>query len=127
MARDMPSNGPAAVRRVKYDILNQPPDRPSQVETYKKRSDLRLELRWLKDPLKLADYTVNLLRQDHLEKALDVVRLASKDVECTVSWNHLIDYEMSKARVADALKLFNEASSHLIHRLRMLRADANQR
>lgn len=65
--------------------------------------------------MKLADHTVKLLREDDITKALDIVRLASKDVECTVSWNHLIDYEMSKARVNNAIKLYNEVSACLIH------------
>ena len=83
-------------------------------EPYRK-SHLKLELRWLKDPVKLADHTVKLLRDDDLLKALELVRLASKDVECTVSWNHLIDYEMSKARVTEAVKLYNEVSSCPVH------------
>lgn len=73
-----------------------------------KKSKLALEVRWLKDPVKLADHTVTLLREDQFEKALDIVRLASRDVVSTVSWNHLIDYEMSKARVPNAVKLYNE-------------------
>ena len=95
-------------------MVDRPANRPSKVESYK-RSNLQLELRWLKDPVKLADHTVKLLREDDLTKALELVRLASKDVECTVSWNHLIDYEMSKARVAAAVKLYNEASYCLVH------------
>ena len=83
-------------------------------EPYRK-SHLRLELRWLKDPMKLADHTVKLLRDDDFLKALELVRLASKDLECTVSWNHLIDYEMSKARVTEAVKLYNEVSLCPVH------------
>ena len=65
--------------------------------------------------MSLAEHTVKLLREDDFQKALEIVRLASKDVECTVSWNHLIDYEMSKARVSNAVKLYNEVSSCLDH------------
>ena len=64
----------------------------------------------------MADHTVKLLRDDDFLKALELVRLASKDVECTVSWNHLIDYEMSKARVAEAVKLYNEVGLCSVHR-----------
>ena len=81
-----------------------------------RKSLLKFELRWLKDPVKLADHTVKLLRDDVFLKALELVRLASKDVECTVSWNHLIDYEMSKARVTEAVKLYNEVSLCPVHR-----------
>ena len=81
-----------------------------------RKSHLKLELRWLKDPVKLADHTVKLLRDDDFLKALDLGRLASNDVECTVSWNHLIDYEMSKARVTEAVKLYNEVGLCPVHR-----------
>ena len=72
------------------------------------RTSLELEVRWLRDPLKLGDHTVSLLRQDQYVKAQAIVRLASKDVQCTVSWNQLIDYTMSKGKVADAVTLYNE-------------------
>lgn len=114
LARDMPGTGPALIPQIRTHMVDRPANRPSKVESYKK-SNLQLELRWLKDPVKLADHTVKLLREDDLTKAIELVRLASKDVECTVSWNHLIDYEMSKARVAAAVKLFNEASYCLVH------------
>lgn len=91
------------------------------------KSKLALEVRWLKDPVKLADHTVKLLREDQFEKALDIVRLASRDVVSTVSWNHLIDYEMSKARVPNAVKLYNEVSSSLVHHFRVLKPDACRR
>lgn len=85
-----------------------------------KKSDIELEVRWLKDPVKLANHTVKLLKGDDFQKALEIVRLASKNVECTVGWNHLIDYEMSKARVTNAVKLYNEVSSYLVHQLAYL-------
>ncbi|KAL6718377.1 hypothetical protein ACLMJK_004466 [Lecanora helva] len=72
------------------------------------KSSLEQEVRWLKDPLKLGDHVVKLLRQDDPSKALAIVRRLSKEVACTVSWNYLIDYLMSKGRVADAVKLYNE-------------------
>lgn len=84
-------------------------------------------MRWLKDPVRLADRTVNLLREGNAEKALEIVRLASKDVKCTVSWNHLIDYEMSKQRVSGAVKLYNEVSSPPSIILPVLKPDACQR
>ena len=83
-------------------------NRPTKQETPYKKKNLEEELRWLKDPLKLATKVVDLLRQDEFQKALELVRLASKDVQCTVSWNHLVDYEMSKGRVTNASKIYNE-------------------
>lgn len=103
------------------------PPIPSHVVEYKK-ANLKLELRWLKDPVTLADRTVDLLREGNAQKALEIVRLASKDVQCTVSWNHLIDYHMGNGRhretinVHKAIKLYNEVSSPPIHHFACLEA-----
>jgi hypothetical protein len=83
-----------------------------------KKGALEEELRWLKDPLKLGDHTVRLLREDKFQKALEIVRMASKEMECTVSWNHLMDYEMSKGRVQNATKVYNEVCLCWINELR---------
>ncbi|KAI4144396.1 MAG: hypothetical protein L6R39_004204 [Caloplaca ligustica] len=74
----------------------------------RRKKHLGKELVWLQDPLKLAENTVSLLRDDEDEKALEIVRMASKRAPCTVSWNHLIDYEMSKGRCQKAVKIYNE-------------------
>ena len=83
-------------------------NRPAKQDEAFSRHTLEQEVRWLRDPLKLGDHTVKLLRQNEPQKALAIVRLASKDVECTVSWNHIIDYFMSKGNVTDAVKFYNE-------------------
>ena len=72
---------------------------------------VRKELQFLKDPLVLAVQVRKYLREDEFEKTLALVRAASKDVQCTVSWNHLIDYEMSKGRMNAAIKTYNEVRS----------------
>ena len=84
-----------------------------QVTEYKK-THLEKELVYLKDPVKLADHTVGLLRQRDPQKALEIVRLGSKRMRCTVSWNHIIDYEMSTGRVNNAMKLYNEVRKQCI-------------
>lgn len=61
--------------------------------------------------MKLGDHIVQLLRQDGLDKALALVRLASKDIQCTVSWNYLIDFYMSKGKPSEAIKLYNEVGA----------------
>jgi hypothetical protein len=68
----------------------------------------RRQLKHLKDPLKLADYVRTTLREDDFESALAIVRAASKDTQCIVSWNHLIDWQLSKGRMNDAIKTYNE-------------------
>ncbi|KAL8715084.1 MAG: hypothetical protein Q9220_001041 [cf. Caloplaca sp. 1 TL-2023] len=77
-------------------------------DTKKKEKWLEVELAYLQDPLKLAENTISLLRKDDLEKALDMVRVASKQRQCIVSWNHIIDYQMSNGRYNLAVKVYNE-------------------
>ncbi|KAI9692069.1 MAG: hypothetical protein M1820_009536 [Bogoriella megaspora] len=69
---------------------------------------LRKEISYLQDPLKLADHVRQVLGQDDEEKALAIARLASKNMSCIVSWNHIINWNMSKGRVNSALKIYNE-------------------
>lgn len=66
------------------------------------------------DPVKLAEYIRKALKGDDFESALAVVRAASKGLSCTVSWNHLIDWQMSKGKMNSALKTYNEVCSHSI-------------
>ena len=72
------------------------------------QKNLREELRYLGDPLKLADHVKSLLQRDGFNKAVELVRMAGTSVSCTVSWNHLIDHEMCQGRVNGALKLYHE-------------------
>lgn len=72
------------------------------------QSSLEKELQYLKDPRKLADHIHNLLGKDQYLKAYELVKMSSKDLPCTVSWNHLIDYEMSQGRAGNASKIYND-------------------
>jgi len=60
------------------------------------------------DPLKLAEIVRKSLRGDDFETALTMARAASAKVQCTVCWNHLIDWQMSKGKMNAALKTYNE-------------------
>lgn len=60
------------------------------------------------DPLKLAEFVRKSLRGDDWDTAVSLVRAASKHIQCTVSWNHLIDWELSKGKMNAALKTYNE-------------------
>ena len=86
-------------------------DNKIALETRAKKSQLSRELQYLTDNVKLAKHVVKLLKQNEAEKALSLVQLAVRDRECTVSWNHLIDHEMSKGRPSSALKIFNDVRS----------------
>ncbi|KAJ8123304.1 hypothetical protein ONZ43_g712 [Nemania bipapillata] len=48
------------------------------------------------------------LSKDSFELAAGITRQASRDTQVTVSWNHLIDYQLQKGRLHTALKLYNE-------------------
>ena len=71
-------------------------------------TDLQQELRYLRDPVKLADHVLMLLRQDEFLKAHELVNISSRNVPCVVSWNHLIDYEISKGQIRKAISLYND-------------------
>ncbi|KAL8849021.1 MAG: hypothetical protein Q9221_005982 [Calogaya cf. arnoldii] len=51
---------------------------------FKKKKHLDRELVYLRDPVKLAEKTITLLRNDDAEKALDLVRQASRSTSCTM-------------------------------------------
>ena len=102
-----PTSSPSLDLGVRNPYLPRHGQSTNQNERFN-RTSLEQEVRWLRDPLKLGDHVVRLLRQDDHEKALALVRLAGRDLQCTVSWNYLIDYSMSKGKVADAVKLYNE-------------------
>lgn len=83
------------------------PVRKSQPE---KKPDFVIEkhLSYLKDPLKLAEFVRKCLRDDDFESAEAIVRAASKDILCTVSWNHLIDWQLGKGKMNAAIRTYNE-------------------
>ncbi len=78
----------------------------------------RREARYLKDPLALANRVRSLLqgsKEPQPSMAYALTRVASKRQQCTVAWNHLIDYEMSKGKVKNALKAYNDVGSNNDH------------
>lgn len=82
----------------------------SKKVVHKERSDREIatHLTYLKDPLKLADFVRKTLRNDDFDFALEIVRAASKDVQCTVSWNHLVDWQLSRGKMNAAIQTYNE-------------------
>ncbi|KAI4727672.1 hypothetical protein E4T49_04490 [Aureobasidium sp. EXF-10728] len=69
---------------------------------------IKKELQYLPDPLKLADHVRGVLQKGDVEKALGLTRIASRDMECIVSWNHIIGHLLSEKQVNAALKIYNE-------------------
>lgn len=66
------------------------------------------ELRHLQDPLDLAAFVKQELAKGKVEEMLQLVRMASHSMQCIVSWNHIIDHYLTKERVNDALKVYND-------------------
>lgn len=98
------------IRKIKPAFKPIPPEQDEIVagrEVFSLTS-LHEELRWLGDPLKLAVYIKDILAKNAIEKACELVKLSSNRIECTVSWNHLIDWAMQKGKVQAAFALFND-------------------
>ncbi|KAG9239325.1 hypothetical protein BJ875DRAFT_448381 [Amylocarpus encephaloides] len=85
---------------------------PIRVKDYKLEKTMGRVLEkhpaYANDPLKLAEFTRKALRGDDIETSFAVVRAASKSLSCTVSWNHIIDWQMTKGKMNAAFKTFNE-------------------
>jgi pentatricopeptide repeat protein len=81
--------------------------RAKGIEIENKKS-LEIELRYLKDPLKLSEHVKYTLKCNKPEKALDLCRLASKEMSCVVSWNAVIDWMMRNKKINEAIKIYNE-------------------
>lgn len=73
---------------------------------------MRKHLQYLQDPMKLSDYIRTTLRNDDYETAEKVVHFASKKMQCVVSWNHLVDWQLSKGKMNAAIKIYNEVSPY---------------
>ncbi|PQE13816.1 pentatricopeptide repeat protein [Rutstroemia sp. NJR-2017a BBW] len=66
------------------------------------------KLKQLQDPLNLAQFVRSKLKNDDFDTALLYVRAASKKIQCVVSWNHLVEWQLSKGKMNAALKTYNE-------------------
>lgn len=68
----------------------------------------RRELQYLSDPLELANFVRKELGKDKETEMLQLVRMASKDMQCVVSWNHIVRHMLAKGKTAQAMKIYNE-------------------
>ncbi|KAL1301814.1 hypothetical protein AAFC00_006002 [Neodothiora populina] len=69
---------------------------------------VKKELVYLKDPLKHANHVRQTLRENDIEKALALCRIASKEMQVIVSWNHTIDWLLARRHLKLAIKTYNE-------------------
>ncbi|ROV98182.1 hypothetical protein VSDG_04382 [Cytospora chrysosperma] len=72
------------------------------------RRATKIELQWAKDPYHIAENVVTKLKDAEFEKALLLTREASRDKQCVVSWNHLIEHEFKNYKLHSAMKLYHE-------------------
>lgn len=64
----------------------------------------------MNDPFHIAKRVKGALFDHNWGLAESLTRNASKKDNVTVSWNHLIEYELQNGRLHSALKLYNEVS-----------------
>ncbi|KAK3944236.1 hypothetical protein QBC46DRAFT_305368 [Diplogelasinospora grovesii] len=69
---------------------------------------VKKHLEYLKDPYKIQEHVKRTLDKGAFDEAALLTRKASRDAKVTVSWNHLIDYQMRNQRLHAAMKLYNE-------------------
>jgi hypothetical protein len=89
------------------------PDRHDPAVSTRDWRRRRRELQYLADPLELANFVKQELTKDKEEEMLQLVRMASRSMQCVVSWNHIIGHSLRKGRVSHALKIYNEVLSSL--------------
>ncbi|KAL7786700.1 hypothetical protein V8C37DRAFT_391764 [Trichoderma ceciliae] len=87
---------------------------PVDSEVSKKRNQERLgrivkkQLQHMDDPWHIAQYVEDCLAKDRFEEALLLTKLAGKDRQVVVAWNHLINHLLGKQQLRDAIKLYND-------------------
>lgn len=105
-------NEPTATQHSIYKSQRGQKDERAQADTSEispqDERNLRQELKYLRDPLKLAGHVRETLRANDYDKAVALCRLASRDMQCIVSWNHCIDWLMARKETRKAMKLYNE-------------------
>lgn len=118
-ARRSPQNGfaeldqVAALEKTTRDDDRSKVSKPTRGPKDEKRLAwvVRKHLEHMKDPFKIAEHVERTLKKDLFEEALELTRTASKDAQCQVSWNYLIDYQLRNQKLHGAIKLFNEVRS----------------
>ena len=91
-------------------LARSPPSKSTALDelTERQKANLKSELKYLTDPLKLANHVQHVLEHDDVDKALALVRLSSRAVANIVSWNHLLDWHMKKGKTKAAFDVYNE-------------------
>lgn len=78
------------------------------IERSSVHNHLKRELPWLKDPMKLLERVTSLLEEGNQFKALELVRMASREGQVVICWNRIIQHLLLHGKAPDALKVYNE-------------------
>lgn len=73
------------------------------------------ELRFLQDPLELADFVKKQLVKNKITEAQQLVIMASQSMDCVVSWNHIVDYLFAKGKINEAFKVYNDVRQSRVY------------
>ena len=60
--------------------------------------------------MKVLRRTKELLKDGRQPEALELVKLSSKDVACTIAWNAILDDLMARGKVNEAFRVYNDVS-----------------
>ena len=58
--------------------------------------------------------TKELLKEGRQAEALELVRLSSKNIECTIAWNAVLEDLMQQGKVNEAFKVYNDVRTYLL-------------
>ncbi|KAI9725307.1 MAG: hypothetical protein M1828_003322 [Chrysothrix sp. TS-e1954] len=98
----------AQEQRSRINDARYPKPEDEQNEQRRLETTLKMELKYLKDPLLLANRVEKLLHNKNEAKAHALCRVSSRAVANVVSWNHLINYQLQKGSTQIALHTYNE-------------------
>lgn len=65
-------------------------------------------LQYLDDPWKLGQYVSDALAKGRFDEALLLTQKSSSRGQMSVSWNHLINYQLEQQQLRKAIQLYNE-------------------
>jgi pentatricopeptide repeat protein len=75
---------------------------------------VKKHLQYLESNYKITEHVERTLQRGDFDEAVMLVREASRKLDLTVSWNHLIGYLMQEQKLHAAVKLYNEVWQSIV-------------